>query len=129
MSLDENIEKEIQEKGLTAPRITPERISELMDTVVFHVHTVPNTTTTVAVAVLPVGDDFFTLATEYSACASPENFNEEVGRKIATANARRTAENLLWVVEGYALKQSLTVEQEKVKPLTFQDRVRLNVKK
>ena len=44
----------------------------------------------------------FTVTGE-SACASPENFNEELGRKIARANAV----NKVWPLEGYLLKQML----------------------
>ncbi len=38
-----------------------------------------------------------------SACASPENFNAELGRKIA----RTDAVNQIWPLEGYLLKQKL----------------------
>lgn len=38
-----------------------------------------------------------------SACASPENFNAEIGRKIAKDNAR----NKIWGLEGYLLRQKL----------------------
>jgi len=44
----------------------------------------------------------FTVVGE-SACASPENFNAELGRKIARENAR----NKIWMLEGYLLKQRL----------------------
>ena len=44
----------------------------------------------------------FTVTGE-SACASPENFNAEIGRKIARDNAR----NKIWAFEGYLLKQKL----------------------
>jgi hypothetical protein len=38
-----------------------------------------------------------------SACASPENFDAEIGRKIARANAVQK----IWPLMGYALKQRL----------------------
>ena len=44
----------------------------------------------------------FTVTGE-SACASPENFNAEIGRKIARENAK----NKIWPLMGYALKESL----------------------
>ena len=44
----------------------------------------------------------FTVTGE-SACASPENFNEEIGRKIAYDNAI----DKVWLLEGYLLKQNL----------------------
>ena len=45
----------------------------------------------------------FTVTGE-SACASPENFDAEVGRKIARANAV----NKVWPLMGYELKSKLT---------------------
>lgn len=44
----------------------------------------------------------FTVTGE-SACASPENFDAEIGRKIA----RQNAVNKIWMLEGYLLKESL----------------------
>lgn len=44
----------------------------------------------------------FTVTGE-SACASPENFDADVGRKIARANAV----NKVWPLLGYALKDRL----------------------
>lgn len=45
----------------------------------------------------------FTVTGE-SACASPENFDAEIGRKIA----RQNAVNKIWMPEGYLLKQKLS---------------------
>ena len=45
----------------------------------------------------------FTVTGE-SACASPENFDAEIGRKIA----RENAVNKIWMLEGYLLKQNLS---------------------
>nr|WP_237073141.1 Gp49 family protein [Providencia stuartii] len=44
----------------------------------------------------------FTVTGE-SACASPENFDAEIGRKIA----RQNAVNKIWALEGYLLKQKI----------------------
>lgn len=44
----------------------------------------------------------FTVTGE-SACASPENFDAELGRRIARTNATQK----IWALEGYRLKQSL----------------------
>lgn len=44
--------------------------------------------------------------TGHSACASPENFNAEIGRKVARANAIEE----IWPLMGYALKEQLTVQ-------------------
>ena len=104
MSTDQAIEQEIQNKGLTAPRVTPDQIDALMDGVTYHTHVVPGTTTTVATAIAENG---FTLAIEMSACASPENFDEEIGAKIAIGAVSEKARNELWKLEGYRLKASL----------------------
>lgn len=47
-----------------------------------------------------------------SAAASPENFNEEIGRKIARENARAK----IWPLEGYALRTRLAERAVKVNP-------------
>ena len=48
----------------------------------------------------------FTVTGE-SACVSPENFDQEIGQKLAFENAR----NKVWVLEGYLLKQKLHEEK------------------
>jgi hypothetical protein len=97
MSFDKEIEKEIVEKGLIAPRITPDRIDACIVGESYHVF--EGTTFTVCLLTLVNG---FQVSGE-SACASPENFDAELGRKIALDNAR----NKIWILEGYRLKQHL----------------------
>lgn len=109
---DNDIENEIQNIGLTAPRITVAHINQLMAQVVYHYHVVPDTCTTVATAVLPMGNSSFTLATDYSACASPENFNANLGREIACDNAYKKSKDLLWLLEGYVLKKQLVKDEQ-----------------
>ena len=94
---DLEIEKEIQEKGLTAPRVTPEIIEGKIRAEQYHVF--PGTTFTTCLLTLENG---FTVLGE-SACASPENFDEEIGRKIARDNAK----GKIWALEGYLLKEKL----------------------
>jgi hypothetical protein len=94
---EQAIEKEIQEKGLTAPRLTPVLIDATIKSKVFHVF--GDTCLTVCCLTLQNG---FTVTGE-SACASPENFNQEIGEKIAFDNAR----DKIWMLEGYLLKQKL----------------------
>jgi hypothetical protein len=94
---DLEVEQEIQEKGLTAPRITPEQIDAAIIDEDYHVF--PGTTVTIALLKLKNG---FTVTGE-SACASPENFDAELGRKIAKAQAR----DKIWALMGYALRQKL----------------------
>ena len=93
-----DIEEEIQKKGLTAPRVTPERLDEVIVSEQYHVF--PNTTFTACLLTLANG---YTVLGE-SACASPENFNADLGRKIARDNAK----NKIWSLEGYLLRQSLS---------------------
>lgn len=97
---DQQIEQEIQAKGLTAPRITPGHINELMERVIFCVIVPEGTTSTFAHAYL---DGKFFLATGHSACVSPENFNAEIGQKIALSKAEAAAKDKLWELEGYRL--------------------------
>lgn len=92
------IEKEIQDKGLNAPRLTPTKIDETIKCVQYHVF--EGSQLTVCCMTLRNG---FTVTGE-SACASPENFNKEIGEKIAFDNAR----NKIWMLEGYLLKQNLS---------------------
>lgn len=48
----------------------------------------------------------FTVTGE-SACASPENFNAEIGVRIARENAREK----IWMLEGYLLRERLNAAQ------------------
>ena len=43
------------------------------------------------------------IVTGESAAASPENFDQAIGRKIARENAR----NKIWALEGYLLRERL----------------------
>ena len=158
---DVEIENEIQAKGLTAPRVTPQRIQDVIasehyftaadaasqpvvnDAMVSRFLTWPvpadvypdgvsgkdgRTGTNLMTAqqarkmlehVVRSDDDVpaplmlltfcvlvlkngFTVTGE-SACASPENFDPDLGRKIAKENAI----NKIWALEGYLLKQAL----------------------
>jgi len=109
---DREIEQAIQEKGLNAPRITPARIAELMSRIVYTFDVRPNgSTTTLAHAFL---DGNFYLATGVSACVSVENFDAELGKDIASTNAKVAAEDKLWELEGYALRERLAAQPEAV---------------
>lgn len=92
-----NLEAEIKGKGLNAPRLSPSMIDETIVSADYHVF--KDTCLTVCCITLKNG---FTVTGE-SACASPENFDDEIGRKIAFENAR----NKVWALEGYLLKQRL----------------------
>jgi len=97
---DEWVEQKLQEKGLNAPRITPDNIEGKI--VREDYYRFPNTTLTVCRLELENG---FSVTGE-SAAASPENFDEEIGRKIARDNAK----NKVWQLEGYLLRERLHTE-------------------
>lgn len=127
---DKEIEQEIQAKGLTAPRVTPADIEAniasehyftaqhgiegAMSALQLHQRHADTDTLkekapaspfvalsllTFCVLVLRNG---FTVTGE-SACASPENFDAEVGRKIA----RQNAISKVWPLMGYELRTKL----------------------
>lgn len=97
---DETIESEIQKKGLTAPRVTPADIENEVIAEQFHVF--PGTMLTACCLTLRNG---FTVTGE-SACASPENFDAEIGRKIARQNAVQK----IWPLLGFRLRDKLSAE-------------------
>jgi len=92
-----SVEQAIQDKGLNAPRLNPEQIDATIVDESYHVF--PGTTMTVCCLTLENG---FNVVGE-SAAASPENFDEEIGRTIARRNAR----DKIWSLEGYLLKTRL----------------------
>ena len=102
-SMDTRMEADINQLGLNAPRVPKEHIDMLMEHVHYKTHIVEGTTTTVAVAVLPMGTVDFTLAIESTACVDKSNFNAELGAKYAIEKAAVSARNKLWELEGYVL--------------------------
>ena len=118
--MNDPIQQEIEAKGLHAPRVTPADIeAEIASEHYFtaadgQVGAVARSTIedawdvavdaplellTFCVLVLKNG---FTVTGE-SACASPENFDAEIGRRVA----RENAVNKMWPLLGYALKDKL----------------------
>jgi hypothetical protein len=123
---DNDIEAEIQAKGLTAPRVTTQRIEQVIageyyftayqgafqgltsgHAPAFDEDTpdalggLPEALNLLTFCVLVLKNGF--TVTGESACASPENFNAELGRKIA----RQHAVNKIWQLEGYLLRERL----------------------
>ena len=99
MSQDEQrIETEIQSKRLNAPRLSPEKIDDVIVGEDYYVF--PGTTLTVCCLKLRNG---FTVTGE-SAAVSMENFDAELGRKIARSPAREK----IWALEGYLLRERLS---------------------
>lgn len=114
---DQSIEDEIVRKGKTAPRVTPGDID--LAIVSEHFFTAADgvagqdpssqcntrvaweTLSLLTFCVLVLRNGF--TVTGESACASPENFDAEIGRKIARQNAVQK----IWPLMGYALKDRL----------------------
>lgn len=117
----QSIEAEIQAKGLTAPRVTPADIEANIASEVYFTGAdgynanpcydpngspfdplpAPPSLSLLTFCVLVLRNGF--TVTGESACASPENFNAEIGRKIARENAISKC----WPLMGYALKERL----------------------
>lgn len=118
---NQDIETEIQMKGKTAPRVTPAHIESLITSEHYFTAadgvsglysakaqrypddaSVPPALNLLTFCVLVLKNGF--TVTGESACASPENFDAEIGQKIA----RQNAVNKIWLLEGYLLKQKLS---------------------
>jgi len=121
---DGGIEQEIQAKGKTAPRITPADIEANIASEHYftaadgrrgaldndsyvgreapaegNADLIPLELMTFCILVMRNG---FTVTGE-SACASPENFDAEIGRKVSRANAVQK----IWPLLGYELRTKL----------------------
>jgi len=79
---ERELEQQIQNKGLDAPRLSPDLIDDVITSEEYHVF--QGSCLTVCCLTLKNG---FTVTGE-SACASPENYDNEIGEKIARQNAR-----------------------------------------
>ena len=133
---DQTIEQEIQAKGKTAPRVTPQDIEDAIASE--HYFTAADGVDGVDIRacrqrkpdqplnLAPLNEDpvlgktteigplsllsfcvlvlknGFTVTGE-SACVSPENFDAEIGRKVARQNAVQK----IWALLGFSLKQKL----------------------
>lgn len=115
---DQEIEQEIHAKGLTAPRVTPDDIVKnivsehyftaedgvigtMDDESTSQTHPCPDCLGLLTFCVLVLKNGF--MVTGESACASPENFDDELGKKIARQNAIQK----IWPLMGYALKERM----------------------
>ncbi|KAF1008948.1 MAG: hypothetical protein GAK28_00580 [Luteibacter sp.] len=122
---DEQIEEQIQAKGLNAPRVTPDDIeAEIVSEHYFtaaqgflkaneekalhnggiidsDTHQPPASLGLLTFCVLELRNGF--TVTGESACASPANFDAEIGRKIAHANAVEK----IWPLLGFRLRDQL----------------------
>lgn len=103
MTSDKEMCKDFEDSGAVFPKVTPERIEELMKQVRYIPSLVEGTTTTLVVSVLPIGLTDFTLATATMACVDKRNFNAELGVKYCIEKCEKETRNKLWELEGYAL--------------------------
>ncbi|MGR6502830.1 Gp49 family protein [Shewanella sp. Koi 1] len=87
--------------------VTSAMIEALLATVECKTHIVEGTTTTVAVALLPIGETKFSLATAISACADPRKFDAALGAKYAIEQVMAKANEKLWELEGYCLSKEI----------------------
>lgn len=114
MSNEKQIEQEIQDKGLNAPRLTPDHIDSKIKAIRYLTGDVSPAFATedcfakedkgtpcLTICILTLENGF--TVTGESACTSPENFNAKIGQKIAYSNAREK----IWMLEGYLLKEKL----------------------
>jgi len=101
MNTDTNIEQEIVDKGLTAPRVTPADLEQnIADTEI--VKHVSKTGQVLRWAILTTQNGFAAVG-KPSVSVSSENDDVAIGEKIAIDNSR----NELWPLMGYALKENL----------------------
>ena len=120
---DQTIEAQIQAKGLTAPRITPDDIEANIKSVHFFVASdaiqqqnavhecddsgwLLGSTQLLTFCVIQLRNGF--TVTGESACASPENFDPEIGRNIARQNAVAK----VWPLLGYELRSKFADKME-----------------
>jgi len=116
LEIEQEIEQEIKDKGLNAPRLTPDDIETSIASEFFftarqgvngngtgeEVSSADHKTLSLLTFCVLVLKNGFTVTGE-SACVSPENFDDKIGKKVARDNAR----NKIWSLEGYLLKQKL----------------------
>ncbi len=124
MSDENKLEQEIQEKGLNAPRINPQQVDSVIlsehyftaeqgvrsayhDNNDVHIGSTINAKAaeglpciTFCVLILNNG---FNIVGVNCASVSPENFDAQLGRKLAYEDARKK----IWELEGYLLKEKL----------------------
>lgn len=102
---DQTIEQKIQEKGLNAPRLTPDMVKEN----IVNIDVVTYTSISGQIlrwSVITVKSGF-AVTGKPSVCISPENDDKEIGEQIAIENAM----DELWQLMGYEFKGKLAQEQ------------------
>lgn len=127
---DAAIEAEIRERADKGPRVVPADIEAEIDsehyfsaadglnganievvgggTLVVNIHASPNPLHQLTFCVLVLRNGY--TVTGESACASPMNFDVEIGRKVA----RQNAVNKIWPLLGFRLRDQLQAGQRPV---------------
>ena len=98
----QELEQEIQAKGLTAPRVTPADIEANIADIEIVKH-VSKSGQVLRWAVLTTQNGYAVVG-KPSCSVSSANDNAEIGEKIAVTNSREE----LWPLMGYALKEQLS---------------------
>lgn len=96
--MEETIEEMIRRKGVTQERVTPEDIQAHIKDEEYIVRG----TLTVCILVLRNGY----ACVGKSACAHPDNYDAEIGRRIAKTDAQRE----IWSGLGFMLREKLSKE-------------------
>lgn len=114
---DAGIERLIQTKGKTAARVTPQDIERAITSEHYFTagqaveqqtaphEQIPTSLYLLTFCVLTLRNGF--TVTGESACASPENFDVQIGRAIARENAVQR----IWPLLGYELRTKLAAEE------------------
>ena len=114
---DAGIERLIQTKGKTAARVTPQDIERAITSEHYFTagqaveqqtaphEQIPTSLYLLTFCVLTMRNGF--TVTGESACASPENFDVQIGRAIARENAVQK----IWPLLGYELRSKLAAEE------------------
>ena len=115
---EQQIEQEIKDKGLNAPRLTPDLIDSKIKSTEYilprdvckrdngvEIFDAPLPLQTLTFCIITLQNGF--TVTGESACASSENFDAEIGKKIARGNAV----NKIWPLMGYELRSKLSEVQ------------------
>lgn len=115
------IEDEIKAKNLVSPRVTPDMIDKAIageeyftpaELLIFRGRKLEehDSFRLLTICVLKLKNGFTVIGE--SACASPQNFDAEIGKKLA----RQAALSKVWALEGYLLKSQLADGSYQAKP-------------
>lgn len=102
---EQALNQHLVDKGLTAPRITPEHIDSVIVSEQYHVFEgAPGEGPRFTACLLTLRNGYQVLGE--SSCVDHRNFDEQVGRDLARRNAR----DKIWALEGYLLRDQLHYE-------------------